>query len=225
MLWYIRLERKGTSPSGMWLCIKVKIGALLSFVCLSVLSAPAASRSIEERGNIVVISDDGIRTQITSSGNDSQPDLAFDGTKVVFVRKVNQAEGKLYLADVHEPRTTRQLLKSSVTINGREFHEVFTPKFSPDGASVYFLIRFTDTTNAIVKVSLNRPVPQFVTTALSFQVVTSGRYRGDIIAHVRKASLAYGYYELFWLLTPEGKEIGVVGQDSRDVAFFLELKE
>jgi len=143
--------------------IKVKIGALLSFVSLSVISAAAASRSIEEGGNIFVISDDGTRTQITSGGTDSQPDLAFDGSKVVFVRKINQAEGQLYLANVREPFAQRPLLRSPVTINGREFHEVFTPKFSPDGATVYFLIvRFTEATNAIVKVSFNRPMPQFV---------------------------------------------------------------
>jgi Tol biopolymer transport system component len=205
----------------MWL----RIVTLLAFVGLSVLPAPAASRSIEERGNIFVTGDDGTRTQITSGGTDSQPDLAFDGTKVVFVRKFNQAEDKLYLADVHGPPTPRPLLKSPVTINGREFYELFTPKFSPDGASVYFLIRFTETTNAIAKVSVNSPAPQFVTTAISFQVVTLGRYRGDILAQVRKAKLAYGYYDWFWLLTPEGKEIGVVGQDSRDVAFFLELQK
>jgi hypothetical protein len=208
----------------MWLRIKAKIG-VLSVVSLVVASATAASRSIVEQGNIFVVGDDGARTQITSGGTDSQPDLAFDGSRVVFVRKINQGEDTLYLADVHEPQTSRPLLKSPITINGREFYEIFTPRFSPDGATVYFLlIRFTAATNAIVKVPIDKPAPKFVTTALSFQIVTRGRYRGDILAHVRKAKLAYGYYDWFWLLTPEGEEIGVVGQDSRDVALFLELQ-
>ena len=85
---------------------------------------------------------------------------------MVFVRKINQAERELYLANAHEPPTPRPLLKSPVTINGREFREVFTPKFSPDGATVYFLIvRFTEATNAVVEVSFTRLMQQFVTTA------------------------------------------------------------
>ena len=173
-----------------------------------------------------MITDDGTRTQITSAGTDSQPDLALDGTKVVFVRKINQVEDEVYLADVREPHNPRSLLKSPVTINGRRFNGIFLPKFSPDGASVYFVISpFSEETNAIVRVSINRPAPRFVATALSFRFVTKGRYRGDLVANVRKPTLGYGYYDCFWLLSPEGKEIGVVGPDQRAVDFFLELQE
>src|ERR1035441_5123853 len=104
--------------------LRIKVGTLLSFVSLSVISAPAASRSIEERGNIFVLSDDGTRTQVTSGGADSQPNLALDGTKVVFGSKSKTSQGGLYLADVHEPSAPRPLLKSPVSIKGRKFSEV-----------------------------------------------------------------------------------------------------
>ena len=205
----------------------MRVGLILTLLwaTISVLPALAATRAVEERGNIFVVGDDGTRTQITTGGTDSQPDLAFDGATVVFVR-INHAEDELYLADVREPHTPLPLLKSPITFDGRRFNEIFAPKFSPDGASVYFLIRFTEAANAIAKVLLNRPAPRILwQSALGFEVVTKGRYRGDLIANVRKAKLGYGYYDCFWLLSPEGKEIGVVGPDPRDVALFLELQE
>ena len=206
--------------------MRVRLLLTLLWATTCVVSTHAAARSVEAQRNIFVINDDGTRIQITSAGTDSQPDLALDGTKVVFVRKINQAEDELYLADVREPHTPLPLLKSPITIDGRRFNEIFAPKFSPDGASIYFLIRFTEAANAIAKVLLNRPAPRILwQSALGFEVVKRGRYRGDVIANVRKAKLGYGYYDCFWLLSPEGKEIGVVAPDQRHVDFFLELQE
>jgi len=196
------------------------------YAAISVIPASAAPRAVEVQKNIFLVNDDGIRTQITSAGTDLQPDLALDGTKVVFVRKINQVEDEIYLADVREPHSPRSLLKSPVTINGRKFSGIFTPKFSPDGASVYFLVSpFSDGTNAIIRVSINSPGSRFIATALSFSFVKKGPYRGDLVANVRKPTLGYGYYDCFWVLSPEGKEIGVVGSDQRAVDFFLDLQE
>jgi hypothetical protein len=190
-------------------------------------SVPAygGSRAVDQDGNIFVVRSDGSRLQITSSGVDSQPDLASDGTKVVFVRKANTDASEIWIASVETRASARVLVKSPLEINGRKFYQVFTPKFSADGASVYFLIPYAATTQAIVKVHITRPEPQFIAAALNFQVVPAGQYRGDLIAQIRKAKLAPGYYEWFWLLTPEGKEIGLVGQDDGDVALFMEQQE
>jgi hypothetical protein len=58
--------------------------------------------------------------------------------------------------------------------------------------------------------------------AENFQVVKNGQYAGDLILQQRRAKLAVGYYEWFYLFTPDGKEAGVVGSNKSDVNLFLE---
>jgi len=183
------------------------------------------SRAVDQNGNIFVVRSDGSLLQITSSAVDSQPDLAPDGTKVVFVRKANASASEFWIASVETGVSALALVKSPLEMNGRKFKQVFTPKFSPDGAAVYFLIPYAATTQAILKVSIAKPEPQFIVSALNFRVVPAGQYRGDLVAQIRKPKLAPGYYEWYWLLTPEGKEVGVVGQDEGDVALFMEQQE
>lgn len=181
-------------------------------------------RAVDQDGNILVVRPDGSRIQITSSSVDSQPDLAPDGMKVVFVRRTSASVSEIWIASVETRSSARVLVKPPVEINGRKFAEVFTPKFSPDGATIYFLIAYAGTTQAILKVSVTKPEPQFITAALNFQVVATGPYRGDLVAQIRKAKLAPGYYEWYWLLTPEGKEVGLVGQNEHDVALFMDQR-
>jgi hypothetical protein len=63
-----------------------------------------------------------------------------------------------------------------------------------------------------------------VSPAFDFRVVPDGRYKGHLVARIRKAKLASGDYEWYRLLTSDGQEVGVVGQSERDVESFLELQ-
>jgi hypothetical protein len=203
---------------------KVCNSLLLIAVCAG--SALANGRAVERAGNIFVYEADGSEKQVTSSGADSEPDLANDGTKVVFVRRLAAERREIWIADAAgEAANARPLVKLPLEVNGRKFDQAFSPRFSPDGGTVFFLVPYAATTQAIVKVAIAVPVPQFITAALNFQVVPTGQYRGDLVAQIRKAKLAPGYYEWYYLLTPDGKEVGVVGQYKGDVALFLEQQE
>jgi len=181
-----------------------------------------AKQAVALDGSIFVLSADGSRLQVTSSLTDSQPDLALDGTKVVFVRKTDIGS-EIWIAGVGSGASpARPLLKPPLRIMGRTFSQFFNPKFSPDGETVFFLIPFAATTQAILRILISNPEPKLVAAALNFVVVLGGQYRGDLVAQIRKAKLAPGFYEWYWLLTPDGKEIGIVGQDEHDVARFME---
>jgi hypothetical protein len=195
-------------------------------MALFAASALASSRAVERDGNIIVLGADGNEIQITSSGADSDPDLAHDGTKVVFLRKFGAATYEIWISNVARGSANpHPLVKTPLGINGLQFNQVFSPRFSPDGATVFFLVPYAATTQAILKVAVAKPEPLFIAAALNFEIVPAGQYRGDLVAQIRKAKLAPGYYEWYWLLTPEGKELGIVGQDDGDVALFLEQQE
>jgi hypothetical protein len=161
-----------------------------------------ASQARVDQGNVFAAGPDRREVQITSSGADSQPDLARDGTKVVFVRARAAGTSEVWIADATPRGTANSLIVAPVRINGRRFDQVFTPRFSPDGRVVYFLIAYGGSTQALIRALVADPQPEFVAAVLNFQVVPDGPYQGDIVAQVHKAKLAPGYYDWYWLLTP-----------------------
>ena len=103
----------------------------------------------------------------------------------------------------------------------RVLSSFFRPQLSPEGRYAYFLIDYAAVTNAIIRLDLSTRETKFISSAKDFWVVPRGRYGGDLIAQVRKAKLAVGYYDWFYLLSPDGKELGVIGPDRTDVDQFL----
>ena len=53
-------------------------------------------------------------------------------------------------------------------------------------------------------------------------MIPAGRYKDYFIAQQRRAKLGVGYYDWFYLLDSNGKEVGVIGGDQRDVYNFLD---
>ena len=205
--------------------MRMRTGLFLIVLVPLLASAYDAKRVVADTGDVFVVEPNGTRVRVTSSGVDSEPSLSFDEKSIVFVRKLDGGNSQICIANVKAGNEARVLVRSPLDVSGRQFNELFSPKFSPDDAMVYFLIPFAATTQAIMKVAIANPTPQFVAAATSFWVVPHGRYRGDLVAQIRKAKLAPGYYYWYWLITPEGKEIDVVGEDEGDVGLFLEQQE
>lgn len=57
--------------------------------------------------------------------------------------------------------------------------------------------------------------------AINFSSVPHGRYAGELIVYQRRPKLLLGDYYLYYLFTPDGKEVGVVGDSEFDVGLFL----
>lgn len=205
--------------------MRMRTGVFLVVLAPLLVSAYGAQRAVADNGDVLVVEPNGTRVRVTSSGVDSEPSLSLDEKSVVFVRKLDDGKSQICIASVKAGDHARVLVQPPLEVNGRRFNQLFSPKFSPDDTMVYFLIPFAATTQAIMKVALADPAPQFVASAISFEVVPHGQYRGDLVVQIRKAKLAPGYYEWYWLITPEGKEIDVVGQDEGDVMLFMEQQE
>jgi dipeptidyl aminopeptidase/acylaminoacyl peptidase len=203
----------------------------LCWLVLLALGLPAFCQTVaEEHGDVVFIAADGARRRLTSSGKDYEPSLSPDGSKVVFARAVRGSLGnpngltsQLWIADVSGEAAPTLLLDTAVTLHGRTFSAFFCPQLSPDARRLYFLVNYGAVTQAIVHLDTSTGQTTFVASAMNFWVVPRGRYAGDLVAQVRKPKLASGYYYWFYLLSVEGKELGIVGEDRADVDLFLSM--
>jgi Tol biopolymer transport system component len=182
--------------------------------------------------DIRLLDKNGHEHRITLSENEYDPCLSPDGNHAVFVRKIgtsgqglasNEALTQIWIMETTAPMSSQLLVDSPLEINGRTVSVFSSPQFSPEGEKVYFLVDSASVTNTIVSLDIATKETRFITSAHQFRVVMSGKYKGDLIAQVRKAKLATGYYEWFWLVSPRGDEIDVVGQDEGDVDDFLEM--
>lgn len=206
------------------------VGGLCSLLLL-VLGLPAFCQTVaDEHGDVVFIAADGTRRRLTSSGKDYEPSLSPDGSKVVFARAVRGSldnpdglTSQLWIADVSGEAVPTLLLDTTVTLHGRAFSAFFRPQLSPHARYLYFLVDYGAVTQAIVRLDTSTGRTAFVASAMNFWVVPRGRYAGDLVAQVRKTKLASGYYYWFYLLSAEGKELGVVGEDRADVDLFLSM--
>ena len=91
------------------------------------------------------------------------------------------------------------------------FHDF---QFSTDGRYVFFLSDAWATSKALFTSSI-RPTAKsiFVCPATDFEVVASGEYRDFLLVGMHRYFIGAGSYDWFWLVRPDGKEIGPVGED------------
>jgi Tol biopolymer transport system component len=194
--------------------------------------------SVEVRDGNVYLNDAGAATRLTEGGKDRSPALSPDGSRVVFVRdedhrglspKIGDAVGpefgrsQLWICGVRPRSAPTLLLDSPTEVKNRAFFGFYAPQFSANSESIYFQIAFSATSPAIARLSLESRKVYFIADALRFSVIPVDRYRGDLIAQVHRPKMGGGYYDWFYLLTPDGQEVGVIGQGKSDVYDFLQL--
>lgn len=199
---------------------------VLSAAVLLSSTAPTWGRPVVlARGGNVFIADEsgGGEKQLTSSGRDSNPVLDPDGKWVVFVRKTPGKEiasgaGEHPAAELWQIRVDGKeplLLVRTRNSDSMEnliasFDEV---QFSSDGRLAYFVTAAWATSGAVHVVDTTNGKERFVVPGGSLRVVPSGEYRDHLLVQQHRYFLGGGSYDWFFLFTPGGKEVGVVGED------------
>ncbi|WP_224369574.1 TolB family protein [Hyalangium versicolor] len=203
--------------------MKTSCTALL-LVFLFALSAQARSPTVtEEKGNLVWVESNGAKRQLTSLGQDSQPALSPDGKSLVFVRKgagrkLESASGEVDANEIWWMDTAggkpRRLVQSAASDDPKKFLGALqAPQFAPDGKTVFFLSAAWTTSNAVHKVDVATGKVQFIAAGNTLEVVPRGDHRGRLIVQVHKYFLGGGSYDWYWLLEPDGREVGAIGED------------
>jgi hypothetical protein len=93
--------------------------------------------------------------------------------------------------------------------------------FSPNGRWVYFLSPAWATSTAVHAVDVASGQERFVAPGNSLNVLYRGKYAGHLLVSQHRYFLGSGSYDWFWLIAPDGKEVGPVGETDAAVEQFL----
>jgi dipeptidyl aminopeptidase/acylaminoacyl peptidase len=183
-----------------------------------------AQNVTEEKGNIVFTGADGLQKQLTDTGHDSAPSLSPDGKLVVFVR---DTPDKIVATGSGDVSATELWIvgsdgkKPTVLIRGRDSQDpkqviggIAGAQFSPDGHRLYFVSASTATSGAVHTIDLPTKKERFFTDGSGLEVVPNGDYKGYLLIQKHKYWIGGGAYDWFWLVKPDGKEVGPVGDNT-----------
>lgn len=191
-----------------------------------VLIAQAHAQKVSiQNGNVCIVVAGETKT-LTSSGHDSEPVLAPDGKWIVFIRtvpgkKISTGAGDAKETQLWQMRANGKdqtcLVRSKA---GDKMEAVLAgfsrPQFSADGKLVYFLSEAWTTSGALHVVDTTNGKEHFVCPAAEFEVVRSGEYRDHLLVQQHRYFIGGGSYDWFWLLKPDGTEVGPVGEDTEN---------
>ena len=197
---------------------------LLAAICL-VVSVPAFAQTVSVKdGNIQFTDKSGKTMALTSSGRDSDPVLAPDGKWVAFVRKV---EGKKIAtgSDEMEPTELWQVRvdgkEPSLLLRCRDSEKPESViggfdnlQFSANGKLLYFVTPAWATSGAVHLVDTTNRKERYLFPGNNLKVVPSGEYKDCLLVQQHRYFVGSGSYDWFWLLRPDGKEVGPVGEDT-----------
>ena len=199
---------------------------IILFVSISFgIESLAGSISVQN-GNICILSANGEVKALTSSGHDSEPVLSPDGKWIVFVRTVPAKKLSTGLGDADATELWQIQADGknpTVLVHPKDSDKMETvlagfskPQFSTNGRLVYFLSEAWATSGALHVVDSTNGKEHFVCPALEFEVVPSGEDRDCLLVAQHRYFIGGGTYNWFWLLRPDGKEVGPVGEDTEN---------
>jgi hypothetical protein len=175
--------------------LKILILLWLSLVCLSTLA---------------------FAEQSEQKINDSQASLSPDGKQSVLIR-----DNQLLLIDVSGNNAHAIVLPHEHEDPKQNLTALNNPVFSLNGKAVYFMSAAWATSDAIHVVDLATNKQRFVTDGNSLELVPSGKYKNYLIVSKHKYHKGGGSYEDFWLVSPKGKAIKLLGEEQEQVNAFI----
>ena len=196
---------------------------LLITLCLGASSTFAQTVAVKD-GNIQFTDKSGQTSALTSSGRDSTPVLAPDGKWVAFVRKV---EGKKIAtgSDEVEPTELWQVRidgkEPSLLVKCHDSEKVESIvaafdnlQFSTNGKLLYFVTPAWATSAAVHVVDTTNRKERYCFPGGDLKVVPKGEYKDCLIVQQHRYFIGGGSYDWYWLLKPDGKEVGPLGEDT-----------
>jgi hypothetical protein len=200
---------------------------LFVLILLAAFAAPAFAQSVSVKdGNIQFSDKAGQTSAITSSGRDSGPVLAPDGKWVAFVRtvdgrKIATGSDEVDPSELWQVRTDGKeaslLLKCRASGKPESvIGALENLQFSTNGKLLYFVSPAWATSGAVHIVDTTNRKERYLFPGNNLKVVPSGEYRDCLLVQQHRYFIGGGSYDWFWLLRPDGKEVGPVGEETEN---------
>jgi len=212
--------------------IRFYFSLLCLMACQTMASEPpcyeANSAVFSKAGNIYYTATSGHTIQITHSGKDSEPALSLDKKWIAFVRIGNQIIPKdcdgntekntgnqLWIYNI-ATKNERLLVANNFQCNKPE-KQIIDPSelmFSPDSKILYFITSAWTTSDALHGVNIDGTHQHYIAPANSVEIITKGTYKGYFIINEHRYFLPPGgSYNWYWLVSPDGKDEGPLGEE------------
>lgn len=194
------------------------------------LQAEAQSaKTFVKSGNIYFIQDNNQTIRLTSAGLAHSPVLSPDKKSIAFIKvgtdpmpeqcrnfaDTNSIYGKqIWIIEI-EHKEERLLVKNNFAC-AKPMEMIIAPHhltFSLDSQTLYFLTYAWTTSNALHAVNIADAKQRYLLPANSLAVATDEEYKGNLILNQHRYFIGGGSYDWYWLFTPEGKEIGPLGEE------------
>ncbi|MBI4383719.1 MAG: PD40 domain-containing protein [Nitrospinae bacterium] len=195
-------------------------------------------KTVFEKDGNIFLKVKGKPVQLTNTGRDFDLALSPDGRWVAFSREIEDKTGeckkkqddgrricnpgRLWIMDL-ERRSERLLLEPREDARDmKEFIGEFSDKFfSPDGKTLFFqtYIRkaLDENFHAIHAVDIDGGNERFVVAGATYDVIKQSRdntWTGHLVVGKYKALFSGNLYAWYWLITPQGKELGPLGANT-----------
>ena len=188
---------------------------VLTCAALLLAAAPAAAQSVTiDHGNVVLRRPGAAPVRLTSGGRDRDPALSPDRRRVVFVRG-DTAHAELWIVDGGGGLPRRLVAARPADEPRANLTRISYPQFSPDGRTVYFLTDAWVTSGAVHAVEVATGRVRYVCPGNSLEVVPRGEHAGHLMVSQHRYFIGgSGSYDWYWLVTPEGRDVGPIGEST-----------
>jgi hypothetical protein len=199
---------------------------LLLILCTA-LAVPVFGQSVSVKdGNVQFTDKNGQTTALTSSERDSGPVLAPDGKWVVFVRKVDGKKIATGSDEVDPTELWQVRIDSKEATLLMKCRESDKPEsvvaafenlqFSTNGKLVYLVTPAWATSGAVHVVDTTNRKERYLLPGSDVKVVPAGEYKDCLLVLQHRYFVGGGSYDWYWLLRPDGKEVGPVGETTEN---------
>jgi hypothetical protein len=197
------------------------------FIFCVAFALPVFAQNVSVKdGNIQLTNKAGQTTALTSTGHDSGPSLSPDGKWVVFVRKIDDKKiatgsDEVDPTELWQVRADGKEATSLIKCRASQQPEAVIAafenlQFSTNGKLVYFVTPAWATSGAVHVVDTTKRKERYVFPGNNLKVVPSGEYRDCLLVQQHRYFVGGGSYDWYWLLRPDGKEVGPVGEDTEN---------